>query len=86
MKNKLDKLSELALSLAKSKGYMGVSVYRDWDGYLVFEANKDYKSDMSDFPEYWPYILANTKSNEMRWATPAESNKITIHYEQPPRL
>jgi hypothetical protein len=77
----MNKLSELALDLAKSKGFEGVSTYRVWNGFIVFEAGKHYKSDLSDIPKYLPFIIVSIKDNKARWASEEEASRITIYFQ-----
>lgn len=83
MDKELNRLSEMALALAKGDGFDSVSLYCDWDGFIVFKASRQHKSDLSDLPEHLPLILI--KDSKVRWANPNESSNITIFYEQPPR-
>lgn len=76
MEKELNRLSELALALAKSRGFEGVSLYVNshWGGYLVFEANP--------LPMAFvrlPLILA--KDDKARWASADEAIDITILYQ-----
>lgn len=76
MEKELNRLSELALALAKSRGFESVSLYVNshWNGYAVFEANP--------LPMAFvrlPLIL--TKDDKARWANADEATDITILYQ-----
>lgn len=76
MEKELNRLSELALALAKSRGFESVSLYVNshWNGYVVFEA-KPLSTPLANYP------LILVKNEDVRWANDIEADSIVILYQ-----
>lgn len=76
MEKELTILLELALTLAKSRGFESVSLYVNshWNGYVVFEANP--------LPmAFIRLLLILVKDDKAHWANADEATDITILYQ-----
>ncbi|MDR1881624.1 MAG: hypothetical protein LBR26_02435 [Prevotella sp.] len=72
---------QIAIEFSKENGFDTAELYTRsvWNGFIVFEAIKKYKPDLSDFPEYLPFVLV--KKDTARLANEKESSEITVFYQ-----